>query len=268
MVMQDVTNNVIRPYMRSSWTPEEDELLTCLVAKHGSKNWALIAQYLDGRIGKQCRERWRNHLDPMIRRDKFTDEEDAEIIKLVDELGTRWARISEQLPGRTENAIKNRYYCYLSRKVSRGKKGKRRARSPKHGPKRSPKLGPKNRVTIPSSPEQKASAKPAAAAKADDSPVGWAHLLNDQRAEMCETWLPPTAATNAPSSPKKAALLPSIQWVERVACSGLDMDPLPSLHLEMQGMRVSDQQSNQYQALLFAAQTLCELSHSAHGREY
>jgi len=101
---------------RSSWLEEEDARLIELVGAIGERNWALIAQELPGRIGKQCRERWRNHLNPSIRHDPFTEEEDQTIIRLVKELGTRWARISELMEGRTENAIKNRYYCFLKGK--------------------------------------------------------------------------------------------------------------------------------------------------------
>ena len=49
-----------------AWTEEEDRLVVELVEKHGAKKWSLIAQNLPGRIGKQCRERWHNHLNPDI----------------------------------------------------------------------------------------------------------------------------------------------------------------------------------------------------------
>ena len=35
-----------------------------LVSKIGKKKWSKIAKNLPGRIGKQCRERWFNHLKP------------------------------------------------------------------------------------------------------------------------------------------------------------------------------------------------------------
>jgi len=38
-----------------------------LVERHGQQRWSLIATYLTGRIGKQCRERWHNHLRPDIK---------------------------------------------------------------------------------------------------------------------------------------------------------------------------------------------------------
>ena len=50
------------------WTPEEDEAIRKLVEKYGTKTWSVIAEQIvkefaiDGRTGKQCRERWHNHL--------------------------------------------------------------------------------------------------------------------------------------------------------------------------------------------------------------
>lgn len=49
------------------WTPEEHERLALLVGKWGSeKNWAKVAEEMPGRTGKQCRERWLNHMKPGI----------------------------------------------------------------------------------------------------------------------------------------------------------------------------------------------------------
>jgi hypothetical protein len=37
-----------------------------MVNVYGERKWAAVAQHLPGRIGKQCRERWTNHLRPDI----------------------------------------------------------------------------------------------------------------------------------------------------------------------------------------------------------
>eukprot|EP00299_Pterocystis_sp_00344_P007831 c271_g1_i1.p1 GENE.c271_g1_i1~~c271_g1_i1.p1 ORF type:complete len:446 (+),score=48.85 c271_g1_i1:60-1397(+) len=110
---------------RRSWTPEEDKRLLELVNAEGGNCWSQIATHLEGRVGKQCRERWRNHLDPNIRRDSFSPEEDDRILELVQELGTRWSKIAQRLPGRTENAVKNRYHCFLKNKDTSGAKRSR-----------------------------------------------------------------------------------------------------------------------------------------------
>jgi myb-related protein len=62
-------------------TKEEDELVMKLVLEHGPKNWSFIAKNLPGRIGKQCRERWHNHLNPDIKKERWTEDEDHAIIE-------------------------------------------------------------------------------------------------------------------------------------------------------------------------------------------
>lgn len=62
--------------VKGPWSREEDAQLAENVAKYGAKNWSNIAHALPGRIGKQCRERWHNHLNPAIKKNKWTDEED------------------------------------------------------------------------------------------------------------------------------------------------------------------------------------------------
>jgi D-arabinose 5-phosphate isomerase GutQ len=53
------------------WTTEEDQLVITLVEKNGPQKWTFIAKHLEGRIGKQCRERWHNHLNPNIRKENW-----------------------------------------------------------------------------------------------------------------------------------------------------------------------------------------------------
>ena len=114
---------------KRSWTPAEDEVLTEIVLKNGAQRWSTVASHLPGRMGKQCRERsasrrppapaalpspvraprrWFNHLCPEVKKGAWTEEEDRVIMESVREYGTRWSYIVKMMPGRTDNAIKNR----------------------------------------------------------------------------------------------------------------------------------------------------------------
>merc|ERR1712072_1686521 len=77
--------------------------------------------HLPGRMGKQCRERWFNHLCPDVKKGCWTAEEDRLIEQGIAELGTRWCEIAKRIPGRTDNAIKNRYNT-CKRRQNRGEK--------------------------------------------------------------------------------------------------------------------------------------------------
>ncbi|KAH0795992.1 Myb-like DNA-binding domain containing protein [Histomonas meleagridis] len=101
---------------KGSWTRQEDEIIINFVAANGCKTWTKLASLLPGRIGKQCRERWFNHLDPNISRSPWTPEEDRILYKLHKEYGNHWSKISQHMPTRTDNMIKNRWYSVLSKK--------------------------------------------------------------------------------------------------------------------------------------------------------
>ena len=67
---------------RSPWNKKEDQAIIDLVNKYGTGNWTLIANEMassygfKSRSGKQCRERWHNHLDPIVNKDNWTEEEE------------------------------------------------------------------------------------------------------------------------------------------------------------------------------------------------
>ena len=85
---------------KRAWTDEEDAELLATVAKLGPQRWSLISSHLKGRVGKQCRERWFNHLCPEVKKGEWTPEEDELITIGVKELGTKWSEIVKRLPAR------------------------------------------------------------------------------------------------------------------------------------------------------------------------
>jgi len=87
-----------------------------LVLQHGTDNWSFIASKLQGRIGKQCRERWYNHLDPNIKKDPLTPEEENILLEAHNTLGNKWSEIANLLPGRTDNQLKNHFHSYMYHK--------------------------------------------------------------------------------------------------------------------------------------------------------
>ena len=95
------------------WTPAEEHDLMKLVKIYGNKRWSYIAQLINGRTGKQCRERWLNHLRPNIKKDEWTAEEERILAEGHSKLGTKWSSLAKLLPGRTENSIKNHWNATL-----------------------------------------------------------------------------------------------------------------------------------------------------------
>jgi hypothetical protein len=110
---------------RKSWSAAEDIAIASLVQENGTRQWTLIADKLrkelklKGRTGKQCRERWHNHLDPAILRSPWTLQEERTLFEAHSQLGNKWADISQILQGRTDNSIKNHYYSAVRREFRR-----------------------------------------------------------------------------------------------------------------------------------------------------
>ncbi|KAL2894905.1 Transcription factor MYB36 [Bienertia sinuspersici] len=119
---------------KGPWSPEEDAKLKSYIEKHGTGgNWIALPQKIGlKRCGKSCRLRWLNYLRPNIKHGGFSEEEDRIILSLYVSIGSRWSIIAAQLPGRTDNDIKNYWNTRLKKKLL----GKQR-RDQQHGRKTS-----------------------------------------------------------------------------------------------------------------------------------
>lgn len=111
-----------------SWTPQvrltkEDELLKMLVDEHGQKSWSKISKIVNesfqnsDRTGKQCRERWHNHLDPELNKNPFDLIDEVKVFELQKELGNKWCEIAKHFDGKNDNFIKNCFYSAIRRNL-------------------------------------------------------------------------------------------------------------------------------------------------------
>ncbi|KAL2906499.1 Transcription factor RAX3 [Bienertia sinuspersici] len=104
---------------KGPWSPEEDAKLKSYIEQNGTGgNWIALPQKIGlKRCGKSCRLRWLNYLRPNIKHGGFTEEEENIICSLYISIGSRWSIIAAQLPGRTDNDIKNYWNTRLKKKL-------------------------------------------------------------------------------------------------------------------------------------------------------
>ncbi|XP_068642883.1 myb-related protein Hv33-like [Aristolochia californica] len=100
------------------WSPEEDEKLFNYITKFGIGCWSSVPKQAGlQRCGKSCRLRWINYLRPDLKRGTFSQQEEDLIVSLHEVLGNRWSQIAAQLPGRTDNEIKNFWNSSLKKRL-------------------------------------------------------------------------------------------------------------------------------------------------------
>ncbi|XP_018438573.1 transcription factor MYB83-like [Raphanus sativus] len=111
-------NNNKRKLRKGLWSPDEDEKLISYMLTNGQGCWNVIARNAGLlRCGKSCRLRWINYLRPDLKRGPFSPEEEYLIVHLHSMIGNRWSQIATQLPGRTDNEIKNFWNTTLKKRL-------------------------------------------------------------------------------------------------------------------------------------------------------
>ncbi|CAI4045423.1 Bas1p SKDI_11G3080 [Saccharomyces kudriavzevii IFO 1802] len=119
---------------RNSWSKDDDNMLRSLVnesakelgyqnglvdvktiqqSNHLSKciAWDVLATRFKHtvRTSKDVRKRWTGSLDPNLKKGKWTQDEDEQLLKAYEDHGPHWLSISMDIPGRTEDQCAKRY---------------------------------------------------------------------------------------------------------------------------------------------------------------
>ena len=102
---------------KGPWTEQEDKKLINLVEKYGAGKWSFISSHFPERIGKQCRERWFNHLCPTVNKTAWSKEEEWILFILHNKMGNKWSLLCKYLPGRTDNTIKNHWNSTMKKRI-------------------------------------------------------------------------------------------------------------------------------------------------------
>ena len=88
---------------------DEDEKLCLLVKRFGENSWSTVAKNMKNRNPRQCRERWKNYLNPMLKKNDWTEEDDLFLLRKYQEIGPHWNKITQHFQNRSINSVRNRF---------------------------------------------------------------------------------------------------------------------------------------------------------------
>lgn len=100
---------------RKAWQRIEDETLLRIVRESQPVfDWKEIAHALPGRTARQCRRHWNFVIDPSIKKEPWSAEEERQLTHLRDRLGYSWAEVSKRMEGRTQMQCRNQWTARLN----------------------------------------------------------------------------------------------------------------------------------------------------------
>lgn len=107
--------NVQPKKVKNKFTPEEDKKLLQLVNTYGTNSWPTIASLMGtNRNQRQCRERWKNYVNPDLENGQpWTYEDDQLLVQKYEELGPKWNKIAKFFHNRSDNSIRNRWQLII-----------------------------------------------------------------------------------------------------------------------------------------------------------
>ncbi|RPD81668.1 hypothetical protein L226DRAFT_496659 [Lentinus tigrinus ALCF2SS1-7] len=117
---------------KTAWTPEEDQLLISLYATHGTK-WSVIARHIPGRTDDACSKRYREALDPSLKRDDWTYDEDVKLLEVYARLGGKWGLIGQEL-NRSGLGCRNRWRMLERKRAALSRDATSRGEGPTSAP--------------------------------------------------------------------------------------------------------------------------------------
>jgi len=99
------------------WRNTEDEILKAAVMKYGLNQWSRIASLLHRKSSKQCKARWQEWLDPIIKKTEWSHEEEEKLLHLTKLMPTQWRTIAP-IVGRTAAQCLEHYEYLLNKNLN------------------------------------------------------------------------------------------------------------------------------------------------------